>query len=179
VIGIYDGFGKLRLVYSAPVLRLPSGKTHTPDLEWDGPSSSISVSLPDLAFPLVVAFGLGVKIPDFKGGFHLSFPSFKFGAKGEIEDSDPDSDGEDKKKGLGFGIKAPKFGFGKKDKSGSVDLDIDKPKSDTSVDFPHTQSSGKIKVYSFSRFRFPTYQISDFFKILIYILCSLACHRSH
>jgi hypothetical protein len=138
VIGIYDGSGKLRLVYSAPVLRLPSGKTHTPELEWDAASGSISISLPDLSFPLVVAFGLGVKIPDTKGGFHFAFPSFKFGAKGEIEDSDSDSDSDDedkKKGGFGLGIKAPKFGFGKKDKS----LDV-------GVELPHTESSGKIKV---------------------------------
>jgi hypothetical protein len=146
VIGIYDGSGKLRLVYSAPVLRLPSGKTHTPDLEWDASSGSISISLPDLSFPLVVAFGLGVKIPDVKGGFHFAFPSFKFGAKGEIEGSDSDSDSDDEKKkgGFGLGIKAPKFGFGKKDKS--VDVALEKPKVDTTVALPHTESSGKIKV---------------------------------
>jgi hypothetical protein len=134
------------LVYSAPVLRLPSGKTHTPDLEWDAALSTISISFPDLAFPIIVAFGLGLKIPDIKGGFHLSFPSFKFGAKGEIEDSDSssESDDEGKKGGFGFGIKAPKFGFGKKDKS--IDVGIDKPKLDTSVELPHTESSGKIKV---------------------------------
>ena len=147
VIGIHDAAGKLRLVYSAPVLRLPSGKTHMLDLEWDASSSSISVSLPDLSFPLVIAFGLGVKIPDSKGGFGLSFPSFKFGAKGEVEESDSssDSDEEDNKKKGGFslGVKAPKFGFGK-DKSG--DLGVEKPKLDTSAKLPHAESSGKIKV---------------------------------
>jgi hypothetical protein len=152
VIGVYDLSGKLRLVYSAPVLRLPSGKTHTLGLDWDPASASVTISLPDLSFPLVIAFGLGVKIPDAKGGFHLSFPSFKFGAKGEIEDSgsdsdsDSDSDNDDKKKGgFGFGIKAAKFGFGKKDKS--IDLDVDKPKVDSSVELPHIEGSGKVKVY--------------------------------
>lgn len=113
-MGIYDKSGKLRLVYSAPVVRLPSGKTATLDLDWDPSASSISVTLPELSFPLVIAFGLGLKFPDTKGGFHLAFPSFKFGAKGEIEDSDSsDSDDEKKAKksgGFGFGIKAPKFG---------------------------------------------------------------------
>jgi hypothetical protein len=146
-LGIHDKSGKLRLVYSAPVIKLPSGKTGTPDLEWDPTSSSISISLPDLSFPLVIAFGLGVKFPEAKGGFNLHFPSFKFGAKGEIEDSssDSDSDDEEKKKGgFGIGIKPPKFGFGKKDKS--VDVGLDKPKLNTSGGLPHTESSGKIKV---------------------------------
>jgi hypothetical protein len=122
-LGIYDtDNGKLRLVYSAPVIRLPSGKNVVLDLEWDEPSASISVSLPELSFPLVIAFGLGVKFPDTKGGFHLNFPSFKFGAKGEIEDSGSDSDDEKKKKGgFGFGIKAPKFGFGHSEK-GEIDV---------------------------------------------------------
>lgn len=152
-IGIHDGSGKLRLVYSAPVLRLSSGKTHTPDFEWDTYSSSISISLPDLSFPLVVAFGLSTEIPDVKGEFHFSFPSFKFGAKGEIEssdsESDSDSDEEKKKGGFRIGIKAPKFGFGgKKDKQ--VEIGMGKP----TLDLPHTESSGKIKV-NLSPIRFP------------------------
>jgi hypothetical protein len=142
-VGIFDKSGKLRLVYSAPVLRLPSGKTTTPDLEWDPSSGSISVSLPDLSFPLVIAFGLGVKFPDTKGGFHLNFPSFKFSTKGEIDDSDSDSESDDEgKKGFGFGIKKPKFGKGK------ADLELNKPKLDTSVELPHTE--GKFKVNHFS-----------------------------
>jgi hypothetical protein len=136
VVGLYDKLGKLRLVYSAPVIRLPSGKTHTPDLEWDPATSSLSINLPDLSFPFVVAFGLGVKLPEVKGGFHLAFPSFKFGAKGEIEDSDSSSDEDDeikKKGGFGFDIKAPKlgFGFGKKGKSGDVGI---KGKGDADMD---------------------------------------------
>jgi hypothetical protein len=143
-LGIFDISGKLRLVYSAPVIRLPSGKTATPDLEWDPSSSSISISLPDLSFPLIVAFGLGVKFPDTKGGFHLNFPSFKFGAKGEIEDSDSDSDDEKKGKksgGFGFGIKAPKFGFGHSEKP-----EVDRPKLDTSIELPHEKAASKHKV---------------------------------
>jgi hypothetical protein len=89
--------------------------------------SSLHVHLPDLSIPLVIAFGLAGHLPDVKGGFHLSFPSFKFGAKGEIEDSDSDSDDEKKKRGgFDLGIKAPKFGFGfGKDKS--IDIDLEKP----------------------------------------------------
>lgn len=148
-LGIYDFSGKLRLVYSAPVLRVPSGKTLTPDLEWDIASSSISISLPDLSFPLVVAFGLGVKIPDAKRDFHLSFPSFKFGNKGEIEESDSSSESEDEDKtgGFGLGITPPKIGFGKRKSA-----DLDKPKIDTSVDLPHAESKVQvllIKIYCF------------------------------
>jgi hypothetical protein len=117
-LAILDGAKKVRLVYSSPIVLLPYGKTITPNIEWDAPNSSLSVPLPDLSFPIVVAFGLSDKIPDVKGGFHLSFPSLKLGAKGEIEDSSSESDDEEKKKkgGFGFGIKAPKFGFGHKDK---------------------------------------------------------------
>jgi hypothetical protein len=141
-LGIFDSSGKLRLVYSAPVIRLPSGKTVTPDLEWDQASASICVSLPELSFPLVIAFGLGVKFPDTKGGFHLNFPSFKFGAKGEIEDSDSGSDDDEKKKkgGFGFGIKAPKFGFGHSEKG---EIDVPKPSAEVSGDI------GKHKVFGF------------------------------
>lgn len=125
MLAILDNSKKVRLVYSAPIVLLPGGKTITPNLEWDG-TSSLSISLPDLSFPLVIAFGLSAKLPDVKGGFHLSFPSFKFGAKGDVEGSDSDSDdgAKVKKGGFGLDIKAPKFGFGK-DKSG--DVDIDKP----------------------------------------------------
>jgi hypothetical protein len=131
----------VQLVYASPVVKLPSGKTITPDFEWDHSSFSISIALPDLSFPLVIAFGLGVKIPDIKGGFNLHFPSFKFGAKGEIEESD-DSDDEEKKKsgGFGFGIKAPKIGFGHKEKA---EVAVDKPELDVSAS---VEIKGKYKV---------------------------------
>jgi hypothetical protein len=108
------------------------------------------VQLPELSFPLVIAFGLSAHLPDGKGGFHLAFPSFKFGAKGEIEDSDSsDSDDEEKAKkkgGFGLDIKAPKlgFGFGKKDKSG--DVEVEKPKVEGDI---HGHASGKFKVRRF------------------------------
>lgn len=154
VVAILDKSGKVRFVYTAPIVRLPSGKTIIPSLEFDNvdPSSPfITVSLPDVSFPIVIAFGLGAKIPDVKGGFHLSFPSFKFGSKGEIEDSDSDSDDDKKKKGgFGFGIKAPKFGFGHSEKG-----DVDKPKLDTSIEYsgekpkvhPSTQTNVLISMY--------------------------------
>jgi hypothetical protein len=149
VVVIFDKSGKVRLVYSAPVVRLPAGKTIVPNLEWDSSSSSISIALPDLSFPLVIAFGLGVKIPDIKGGFHLAFPSFKFGAKGEIEDSGSESEEEEKKKksgGFGFGIKAPKIGFGHKDKA---EVAVDKPELAASTSGEITaEKSGKHKVFA-------------------------------
>ena len=146
VLAVYDKSGKLRLVYSAPVVKLASGKTITPALDWDSASSSISIALPDLSFPLVIAFGVSIKIPDTKGGFHLAFPSFKFGAKGEIEDSGSSSDEEEQGKGkTGLGIKVPTFGFGKKDKVGD--------KVGPSVEVP--DRSAKIKVLAAS----PAYMI--------------------
>lgn len=136
VLAIYDKSGKLRLVYSAPVVRHPSGKTINLNLEWDPTSSSIHVPLPDLAFPLVIAFGVGIKIPDVKGGFHFGFPSFKFGEKGEIEDSSSSESEDDEKTGKGkksrgfdLDIKAPKigFGFGGKGEKKTGEVDIEKP----------------------------------------------------
>jgi hypothetical protein len=145
-LGIFDKSGKLRLVYSSPVIRLPSGKTATADLEWDPSSASLSITLPEVSFPLIIAFGLGAKFPEVKGGFHLHFPSFKFGAKGEIEDSDSDSSDDEKKAkksgGFGFGIKAPKFGFG-----GSEKGEIDVPKAGASAEV--SGDVGKHKVCKF------------------------------
>lgn len=116
-----------------PIVKLASGKTATPKLEWDSSISALSISLPDLSLPLVIAFGLGLKLPDAKGGFHLAFPSFKFGAKGEIEDSS-DSDSDDEVKGKkGFGIKAPKFGFGKKDKSAAGKVEAELPEKSAKI----------------------------------------------
>jgi hypothetical protein len=146
VLSIYDKSGKLRLVYSSPVIRLPSGKTITPDLEWDPASSSVHIPLPDLSFPLVIAFGLGAKLPSTKGGFHLSFPSFKFGAKGEIEDSSSDGDDDEHKAkkvsgGFGLDIKAPKFGFGFGKKDKSVEIEAEAPTI-------KTEKSSKSKVFN-------------------------------
>lgn len=102
-------------------------------MDWDASTSSLSVTLPDISFPLIIAFGLGFKIPDAKGGFNLAFPSFKFGSKGEIEaESDSDSDDNKEKKGkgkAGFGldIKAPKFGFGGKGDAEGKSVDVPEP----------------------------------------------------
>lgn len=83
--------GKPHIVYSAPVVRLPSGKTTTVEIDWDVATSSIVIDLPDISAPVVVAFGLGISLPG-KGGFGLSFPSFKFKGTGEISDSDSDNE---------------------------------------------------------------------------------------
>ena len=110
-IAIHDKNGKVKLAYTAPLVRLPSNKSITLALEWDSASSSLSVALPDLSFPIVLAFGLSV--PDSKGGFNIAFPSFKLGGKGEIDD-DSSSDEEESKKGKKkFGLSfdaSPKIG---------------------------------------------------------------------
>ena len=116
VVEILDASGKIRLVYSAPIVHLPSNKSVTLPLALDVDTSTLSITLPDLAFPLVLAFGLG--LPDEKGAFNFSFPSFKFGSKGEVEDSSDEEEEKLKKKGFGFGL--PKLG-------GKTELDVDKP----------------------------------------------------
>lgn len=99
----------MKCAYSAPIALLASNKTVTLPLDWDAISSSLSIALPDLSFPLVLAFGISV--PDAKGGFNFGFPSFKFGAKGDVEEDSSESDDETKAKGgfgFGFGGKTPK-----------------------------------------------------------------------
>lgn len=117
IVGVLDKSGKLHLVYSAPVVRLPNKKTVTPDVSWDFMSSKLTVTLPELSFPMVLAFGLGTKIPEAKG-FSFAFPSFSFGSKGEVESS---SDSEEENfetpkvgGGINLNISLPKFGFGGK-----------------------------------------------------------------
>lgn len=112
-LAVFDKSGKLRLVYSSPLVRLPSNKTTVPQLEWDAASSSIQIALPDLApsYPLVIAFGLNAKLPEpGRDWFNFSFPSIrlpKFGV--ELSDSESESDDEGKKKHK-LGLKMPKFG---------------------------------------------------------------------
>ncbi len=91
----------MRLVYTAPIVKSPS-KSFTSSLEWDPATSSLSLSLPDTAFPFIIAFGLGARIPEIKGSF---FPSFKFGLGGEVEGSDSSDDEEKEgKKKIGFSL---------------------------------------------------------------------------
>lgn len=164
-------------MYSAPVIRIAAGISTVPELEWDPSTSSLSIALPSPSFPLVIAFGLGAKLPDVKGGFHFAFPSFKFGSKGEVEEESSSSESDDdggsgkKKRGFGIDIKAPKLGFGgkkdKKDKKGAQlevekpafsvgaggdiggKVQIDKPALPVEVSAPdvHGSASGKFKVY--------------------------------
>jgi hypothetical protein len=53
--------------------------------------------------PVVLAFGLGLSLPDVKGGFGFSFPSFKLRGTGEVSDSD-DSDDQTPSKGRKFKV---------------------------------------------------------------------------
>jgi hypothetical protein len=67
VITILDKSGKPRLVYSAPILYLPSGKTTTAPSSGTPPrtrSPSLSPTSPSL-----IAFGLGTKIPGVEGWY--------------------------------------------------------------------------------------------------------------
>ncbi len=78
VLAILDKSSKVRLVYSTPVVLLSDGPTIALPLEWDSYASSLSVTLPSLSFPLILGFGIGLKLPEGRGGFELGFPSFKF-----------------------------------------------------------------------------------------------------
>ncbi len=92
------------IVYSAPLVQLANGKTISLPLGYDPSSFRLYISLPDLSFPVAIAFGVGAKIPDVKSkGFGFSFPNFKLGAAGEVEASDSDEEAETKKSG-GFSV---------------------------------------------------------------------------
>lgn len=108
LLNIHDKLGTVRLAYTAPLVRLASNKSATLALDWDAPSSSLSVSLPDLSFPVVLAFGLSM--PDAKGGFNLPFPSFKFGSKVVDDSSSDDESAKGKKFGFGFDASLPEIG---------------------------------------------------------------------
>jgi hypothetical protein len=65
---VLDKSGKIRLAYSTPTVIL-SHNTVTLTLDWNVFTSSLSVTLLDFSFPLILAFGLG--IPDTKGVFNF------------------------------------------------------------------------------------------------------------
>lgn len=117
-MALIDKNGKARFVYHSPLVYLPSNKTTTIPLEFDAGTSSLHITLPVL-FPLIIAFGLSTKIPDAKGGFGFGFPSFKFGSKGDIEESSESEDEEPKAKSRAVvDVPAPKTKEVKEKKSG-------------------------------------------------------------
>jgi hypothetical protein len=127
VLAVLGKSGKIQLVYSSPVLRLASNKTITPTMEWNLMTNTLSIPLPDVNIPFIVAFGVGSKVPEVKGGLGFSFPTFKFGAKGDVESGD-DAGSEDEREsigGIGFKLKMPQFG-GKHEKE-KVVVDIPAP----------------------------------------------------
>eukprot|EP00026_Physarum_polycephalum_P000009 Phypoly_transcript_00009.p1 GENE.Phypoly_transcript_00009~~Phypoly_transcript_00009.p1 ORF type:complete len:3931 (-),score=966.04 Phypoly_transcript_00009:22-11814(-) len=86
VVTFSDHEGKLKFVYISPILLLASGKTVPVAIDWQGPSSSLVVLLPETTFPLVLAFGVGAKVPESREkSRNVSFPFFRFGPAGEIE----------------------------------------------------------------------------------------------
>lgn len=67
-IAFLDGNGKVRLVYSAPTVKLSNNQTATTQLDWDANSGSIIVSLPEpIAAPMVLALAIGLKYTELKG----------------------------------------------------------------------------------------------------------------
>jgi hypothetical protein len=96
VVTFSDHAGKLKFVYTSPVILLASGKTVPVNVDWEGPSSSLFVLLPDTSFPMILAFGISGKVPESKEkSRNISFPSFKFGTAGNIEvPADEEKEGE-------------------------------------------------------------------------------------
>ena len=75
------------MVYSSPVVRLPSDETVTLPVEWDGENSAITLKLPEgISGPATVAFGIAAKLPKSKRDFLASiFPWLRFDSSGGIE----------------------------------------------------------------------------------------------
>lgn len=92
----FSDSNRVKLVYTSPVA-LIGNKTVPLNIESEGSSSSIVVQLPELSYPLVVAFGVSGKLPESKAhSRNISFPSFKFNTSGNIEL--PEDEKEDKPK---------------------------------------------------------------------------------
>ena len=79
--------GQPRLVYSAPLLRLPSGQTSAQRIAWDGTSFSVDLPSTPESFPLVLAFSIVGKKPTGPKSLASLFPSLKIGEKGDVHDS--------------------------------------------------------------------------------------------
>ena len=88
-------------MYSSPVLRFGS-KTVAGVLDWQADSGELTVGLPDVSFPLSVAFDVGVDLPGKavaggKKGFGIDF---SFGGKGKGKGGDGETEDDDAKKSL-------------------------------------------------------------------------------
>jgi hypothetical protein len=106
VVTFSDHEGKLKFVYISPVLLLSSGKTVPVAIDWQGPSSSLAVLLPETTFPLVLAFGVASKVPESREkARNISFPFFRFGATGDLEfPTNEEKESEERE----VGVKKPK-----------------------------------------------------------------------
>lgn len=62
-VAFSDQNGELKVVYTSPVALLANNKKTTIPIDWDGPSTSIIVSLPDLSYPVIIAFGVSSQLP--------------------------------------------------------------------------------------------------------------------
>lgn len=84
---VLDG-GHPKLVYSAPLLRLPSGQSSVPRVEWDGTSLSLDIPTTPESYPLVLAFSVvGQKPAAGPRSLASLFPSLKLREGGEVHDS--------------------------------------------------------------------------------------------
>ncbi len=97
-LALSDQTGTPRLVYSAPLVRYPNNHWKTLPLEWDVTTSSLSITLPDLSFPLVIAFGLGSKLPDARAEITFDLRRFLRGKDTSPSSDDSGSDDKTKKK---------------------------------------------------------------------------------
>jgi hypothetical protein len=85
VVTFADHEGNLKFVYISPVFLL-SNRTIPANIDWQGPSSSLVVLLPEMVYPMVLAFGVSARVPESReNSRNISFPSFKFGPSGNIE----------------------------------------------------------------------------------------------
>jgi hypothetical protein len=89
-VSFSDPTGKHRIVYASPRVQTGSGKSVNPPIDWDNPSSTLSVNVPDLTLPLAIAFNLGVKT--------TMGPKFIRPGSGTYKPIDVDEDGKPRAK---------------------------------------------------------------------------------
>lgn len=68
LLTVYKGGCSTRILWTySAVVRLPNKNTVTPNVSWDFMSAKLTVTLLELSFPMILAFGLGTRFLKLKG----------------------------------------------------------------------------------------------------------------
>ena len=109
ILAFLDPAGRVRFVYSLPAIKMPSGKKITPSFDWDVNNLDLHVNIPDIDFPLALAFGVSGKLA---GGFGLgSLRGLHFGGGSEAQAKVDAPKGKDPKLEVSGQAAKPSAGF--------------------------------------------------------------------